>query len=165
MPAAAIVPEEHWTELGRARMRAGEELVLRRRGGHYEIRFNGRELMSDRAHWSETALGTLGCDTLHVAQPRVLIGGLGIGYTLRAALDTLPAAAHVAVAELLPAVIAWNRGPLGELAGRPLDDPRVRVEPHDAARVLRRSAGQFDAILLDIDNGPDDVTFAGNRRL
>jgi len=165
MQPGTAAPEEHWTEFGRVRLPTGDELLLRRRGHRFEIRFNGWELMSDRAHWSETALGALGCEGIIGAGACVLIGGLGIGYTLRAALDALPITASVVVAELLPEVIAWNRGPLGDVAGRPLADPRVTIEPHDVARVLRHSAGRFDAVLLDIDNGPEAVTFAPNRQL
>ena len=159
MQSATAASEEHWTEFGRARLPTGDELLLRRRGHRFEIRFNGWELMSDRAHWSETALGALGCEGMAGPEACVLIGGLGIGYTLRAALDALPQSASLVVAELLPEVIAWNRGPLGQVAGRPLADPRVTIAPHDVARVLRRSPGRFDAVLLDIDNGPEAITF------
>ena len=129
----------------------GAELVLSRRGEDYEIRCNGWELMSSRAHRSEEALARLGCADLPPA-PRVLIGGLGMGFSLRAALDSLPGSARVIVAELVAEIIAWNRGPLAALAGRPLDDPRVAVHCGDVSELL--SGNKFDAILLDIDNGP-----------
>src|SRR5215471_9998421 len=99
MQRKPTVPEERWTELRRSRLRTGDELVLHSRGSRYELRFNGRELMSDRAHWSESALGALACDAIQSPKPRILIGGLGLGYTLRAALDALPASAGVIVAE------------------------------------------------------------------
>lgn len=155
----------HSAELERVRLPTGDELLLRRNATSCELRFNGRELMSDQAHWSETALGALACEDICGDKPRVLIGGLGIGYTVRGALDVLPAAARVVLAELVPEVIAWHRGPLGTMAGRVLDDPRVVVAPIDVACRLGRSAERFDAIILDVDNGPDDVTVAGNRLL
>ncbi len=136
--------------------------MLRRRAGIYEIRCDGWDLMSNRAHHSEQTLARLGCDGLAGA-PRVLIGGLGMGYTLRAALDALPAAARVTVAELFAQVVDWNRGPLAILAGRPLDDARVAVRRADVAALLDGAA--FDAILLDVDNGPDAAMLAGNAAL
>jgi spermidine synthase len=155
---------EAWTELARTRTAGGEELVLRGRGSVFEIRCDGWELMSSRAHHSESALARLGCARLAGAA-RVLIGGLGMGYTLRAALDALDASARVVVAELLPEVVAWNRGPLAPLAGRPLADGRVSVEYRDVAAVLGERRGAFDAVLLDVDNGPEAVMLAGNRGL
>jgi spermidine synthase len=150
------------SELSRAVMPDGGELVLCRRGEHYEIRCNGWELMSSRAHRTEDALARLACADLPPA-PRVLIGGLGMGFTLRAALDALPATARVIVAELVAEIIAWNRGPLAVLAGRPLDDPRVTVYHADVAEVM--SGGRFDAILLDIDNGPATPVYRDAPRL
>ena len=97
--------------------------------------------------------------------PAVLVGGLGMGFTLRAALDLLPRTATVTVAELVPAIVEWNRGPLGPLAGHPLNDSRVAVEAADVAVALRASTGRFDAVLLDVDNGPDAFTATGNARL
>jgi spermidine synthase len=128
----------------------GETLALRRSGEKFEIRCDGWELMSNRAPRSEQAMARLACAGLPDA-PRVLIGGLGMGFSLRAALDTLSPSARVVVAELVPDIIAWNRGPLAALAGRPLDDARVYVHCGDVADLL---VGTFDAILLDIDNGP-----------
>lgn len=152
------------TELARAVMPDGGELVLCRRGEDYEIRCNGWELMSNRAHASEAALARLACARLDRGA-RLLIGGLGMGYTLRAALDALDASASLIVAELLPEVVAWNRGLLAPLAGRPLDDARVRVESRDVAAVLAEAPGGFDAVLLDVDNGPEAVMLPGNHRL
>jgi spermidine synthase len=134
--------------------------------GHYLIRAGVRELMHSGAHASEEHLGWLACERLAArAAPAVLIGGLGMGYTLRAALDVLPAAAVVTVVELVAAVATWNRGPLADLAGRPLDDPRVRLLVADVAGVLAASPGAFDAIVLDTDNGPGDVVRAANHGL
>ncbi len=152
-----------WIELARAHGPGGESLVLRQRGGTFEIRCDGWDLMSNRAHHSEQALGRLGCEGLPGAHPHVLIGGLGMGYTLRAALDTLPAGARVTVAEVLAEVVDWNRGPLADLAGRPLDDPRVALCRADVATLLHGAV--FEAILLDVDNGPDAAMVAGNAAL
>jgi spermidine synthase len=147
---------EAWRRLAEARLPDGSELVLRGRGAEFEIRMNGQELMASRAHRSEAELARLGCTELAGrAGARVLVGGLGLGYTLRAALDALPADAAVVVAELVPEIIAWNRGPLGPLAGHPLDDPRVSVAPGDVAALLQEQHDRFDAILLDVDNGAD----------
>ncbi len=131
----------------------------------YTIRVDGHELMSSRTHGSEEALAALGCATLETAtNPHVLIGGLGMGFTLRAALDILPAQARVTVAEVFSAVISWNRGPLAELAQAPLFDPRVTLVLADVASLLSRP-NQFDAILLDVDNGPEALTLERNDRL
>jgi spermidine synthase len=136
--------------------------VLRRRGGIFEIRCDGWDLMSNRAYHSEQMLGRLACTGLAGAA-RVLIGGLGMGYTLRAALDALPAAACVTVVEMFAQVVDWNRGLLAGLAGRPLDDARVAVCRADVATLLDEAA--FDAILLDVDNGPDAAMLADNATL
>ena len=109
--------------------------------------------------------GSYGEGEQGVWDPRVLVGGLGMGFTLRATLDHLPAAASVVVAELLPAVVEWNRGPLGPLAGHPLKDRRVRVELGDVAAALRSSVDAFDAVLLDVDNGPAAFATSGNAAL
>lgn len=152
-----------WQELGRARVADGE-LVLARRGDEFAIRLRGAELMNSRSHRSEEELARLGCAGLgDVANARVLIGGLGMGFTARAALDVLRDDAHVTIAELVPEVVAWNREHLGELAGRPLDDPRVTVRQDDVARVIH--SGQWHAILLDVDNGPDAFTAPANAAL
>jgi len=155
-----------WQELGRAKAPDGGTLVLRNRGGDYEIRVDGHELMSNRAHGSEEALARLGCELAAAAEaPRVLVGGLGMGYTLRATLDVLPATAQVVVAELVPAVVEWNRGPLAHLAGQPLADPRAQVHTGDIVAYLRAQTVRFDAILLDVDNGPRALTRKGNQIL
>jgi spermidine synthase len=155
-----------WELLGEARTPDGKLLALTRRAGEYVIHADGKSLMSSRMHGSEEALAHFGCRQLAACEaPRVLIGGLGMGFTLRATLDLLPPAASVVVAELVPAVAEWNRGPLGPLAGHPLADRRVRVELCDVAALLRRSAGAFDAVLLDVDNGPSAFTQPGNAGL
>lgn len=155
-----------WEILGRERAPGGGELVLARRGEEYSIRVDGYELMSSRAHGSEEELARLACDRIRgVARPQVLVGGLGLGYTLRAALDALPPTGKVFVAEIVPAVIAWNRGPLAPLCRHPLDDPRVVIEPRDVALVVSAAAARFDGILLDVDNGPTSLTLPANAGL
>jgi spermidine synthase len=116
-------------------------------------------------HGSEQALASLALRRLRVPDACVLVGGLGMGFTLRATLDLLPEDATVVVAELVPAVVEWNRGALGTLAGHPLRDARVRVEFGDVADTLQSSPGGFDAVLLDVDNGPDAFTATTNARL
>ena len=153
-----------WELLGETRTPDGSDVRLMRQDEEYVICVDGRTLMSSRRHGSEEALATLACRHLQsVEEPRVLIGGLGMGFTLRATLDVLPPAATVTVVELLPAVVEWNRHPLGALAGHPLDDARVRIELADVGLTLRRSdPSRFDAILLDVDNGPAAFTAPGN---
>jgi spermidine synthase len=152
--------------LGRARTPDGSDLTLSRRGNEYFIQADGKDLMSSRMHGSEEALATLACQRARAqAEPCVLIGGLGMGFTARAALDILPRGATVVQSELVPEVVEWNRGPLASLAGRPLEDPRVRVELGDVAVLLRTSQRRFDAIMLDVDNGPRAFTQSGNDAL
>lgn len=138
----------------------GGELRLYRRGDEFSIKIAGRgELMSSRVHGSEDALAEQACARLaDSTRARLLIGGLGMGFTLAAALRHVGAHAGVVVAELVPAVVAWNRGPLGAVAGHPLSDPRVSVREGDVARVLTAGAQVYDAILLDVDNGPEGLT-------
>jgi spermidine synthase len=155
-----------WQELGRARAPDGGELVLRQRGGDYEIRVDGHDLMSNRAHGSEEEMARLACAHVETAEaPRVLVGGLGMGYTLRATLDVLPAGGRAVVAEIVPAVVDWNRGPLAHLAGNPLADPRSEVHVGDVAALLRSTTVRYDAIMLDVDNGPQALTRKGNQLL
>ncbi|HUS28050.1 MAG TPA: hypothetical protein VMZ53_06060 [Kofleriaceae bacterium] len=154
-----------WKELGRARV-GKRDLVLARRGDEFALRVGGAELMNSRQHSSEEALAKLGCATLgSVPHARVMIGGLGMGFTARAALDVLPSDARVTIVELVPEVVAWNREHLGDLAGRPLDDPRVTVLECDVTQVIRESAETWNAILLDVDNGPDAFTSPDNAKL
>ncbi|HXL22861.1 MAG TPA: hypothetical protein VOA78_10365 [Candidatus Dormibacteraeota bacterium] len=141
-------------------------MKLVRRGDEYLILADGAVLMSSRMHGSEEALATLGCERARTAERAcVLIGGLGMGFTLRATLDLLPPDATVVVAELVPAVVEWNRGALGPLAGHPLQDKRVRLAIEDVAVTLRSRFGEFDAVLLDVDNGPADVAASNNAGL
>jgi spermidine synthase len=155
-----------WELLGEARGPDGTLLALMRRDREHVILAGGKPLMSSLMHGSEEALATLGCTRARtLAEPRVLIGGLGMGFTLRAALDLLPSDASVQVAELLPAVVEWNRGPLAALAGEPLKDRRVKVDVNDIAVVLRTGGQRFDVILLDVDNGPSAFTESGNAAL
>ena len=144
----------------------GTDMKLVRRDSEYIILANGKSLMSSRMHGSEEALATLGCRRARtLEQPCVLVGGLGMGFTLRATLDVLPSDAIVVVTELLPAVVEWNRGPLGPLAGHPLKDKRVRVEIGDVSDTIRSSSGKFDAVLLDVDNGPAAFSASDNAGL
>lgn len=155
-----------WELLGETRAPDGTALTLTRHGHELVILADGKPLMSSRMHGSEEALATLACRGLREREhPTVLVGGLGMGFTLRATLDVVPAGAVVIVAELVPAVVAWNEGPLGPLAQRPLADRRVRVDVRDVADVLRTTPDGFDAILLDVDNGPAAFTASGNSRL
>src|SRR3984957_11916780 len=137
-----------------------------RRGGEYVILANGKSLISSRMHGSEEALATLACRRARtLAEPCVLVGGLGMGFTLRATLDLLPRDATVVVAELLPAVGGGTRGPLGPLAGHPLKARRVHVDVGDVAATLGASRDRFDAVVLDVDNGPDAFTASKNAGL
>ncbi len=141
-----------------------KELRLYRRGNEYAIRIDGVELMNSRVHGSEDALADLACARFReLKEARVLIGGLGMGFTAAAALRHLPPRAQVEIAECVPAVVAWNRGALSPLAGRPLEDRRVRVREADVADVLlAERPASLDAFLLDVDNGPDALTRPGN---
>ena len=141
-------------------------MKLIRRSDEYIILADGAILMSSRMHGSEQELATLACQRARMLeQPGVLIGGLGMGFTLRATLDVLSSDAMVVVAELVPAVVEWNRGPLGPLAEHPLKDKRVQIETQDVAVILNSRPGQFDAVILDVDNGPTAFTASNNARL
>lgn len=155
-----------WEVLGEASTPDGTSMALTKRDREYVILADGRSLMSSLMHGSEEALAALACSRLRAAtEPSVLIGGLGMGFTLRATLDVLPRRAKVLVAELVPAVLEWNRGPLGPLAEYPLKDRRVQVVISDVADVLATSRDKFDAVLLDVDNGPAPVTSQANADL
>ena len=144
----------------------GGEMKLLQRTHEFTINVKNEELMNSRLHGSEDALAELTCKPLAKRKrPRVLIGGLGMGYTLGAALENLGPQAHVVVAELVPAVIKWNRTHLADLAGRPLEDSRVTVRQGDVGAVIQEKKGVYDAILLDVDNGPEGLTHEGNDRL
>lgn len=151
--------------LGETRAPDGTPIALTRRGTEFMILADGMPLMTSAMHGSEEALATLGCRDIRGRTPHVVIGGLGMGFTLRAALDVLPPGAIVTVAELIPAVVDWNRGPLGPLAGHPLNDGRVRIELIDVRDLLRQSRAAFDAILLDVDTAPNALTLASNQWL
>lgn len=148
-----------------AEIPGGGRLRLMKRGGDFSILLGPVELMSSRLSGSEKALATLACARLAGAAPAILIGGFGMGFTLRAALAVLGAEATVTVAELVPAVIAWARGPMAALSGASLADPRVRIVEGDVAALIGGGRSAFDAILLDVDNGPDGLTRAANDRL
>jgi len=144
----------------------GAVIKLVRRDDEHLILVDGAILMSSRMHGSEDALATFTCKRVRtLPQPCVLIGGLGMGFTLRATLDLLPQHATVVVAELVPAVVEWNRGPLGPLANHPLRDKRVRVVTEDVFATLNARRDHFDAVLLDLDNGPSAFTSADNAAL
>lgn len=141
-------------------------MKLYQRAHEYSISVNNEELMNSRMHGSEEALAELACKRVtNRKQARVLVGGLGMGFTLAAALEHLNADGEVVVAELVPAVVRWNRDYLGHLAGRPLDDIRVAAREKDVGLVIQEQDEAYDAILLDVDNGPDGLTHQGNDRL
>lgn len=138
----------------------GDDFVIKIQGG------SGNQLMNTRTHGSEDALAEIPCRRIASrTRPRVLIGGLGMGFTLASALKHLSADAQVVVAELVPGVIEWNRGPLGAKAGMPIDDPRALIVCTDVAELLRSEPEGFDAIMLDVDNGPEGLTQKRNSWL
>ncbi len=142
----------------------GKELRLYQHDKDFSISVGNVQLMSSRTHESEEMLAKLALERIEEQEhARVLIGGLGMGFTLRAALDGLPATARVEVAELMPAVVKWNRGLLAALAGHPLDDNRVVVREVNAAKMIKEGKGRYDAILLDVDNGPAGLSRTGNH--
>ena len=144
----------------------GEPLRLMQRGKEFTIKLGQNELMSSRLYGSEEALATLSCARLKARpDPHLLIGGLGMGFTLRAALKVLGPQARITVAELVPAVIAWARGPMAEFSGESLLDPRVDIREADVARLIAGGRGTYDAILLDVDNGPQGLTRQSNDAL
>jgi len=144
----------------------GSELRLKKRGAEFSIMLGTNELMNSRLSGSEEALARLSCLRIQGRQsPQILIGGLGMGFTLRAALAELGSDAQVTVAELLPAVVAWARGPMAEVFGDSLTDPRVRIFEGDVGRLIRSGRSAYDAILLDVDNGPEGLTRKDNDSL
>ena len=141
----------------------GPELRLYERDNEFSIKVGNYELMNSRVYGAEDALGKLGCQKIAKhPRARVLIGGLGMGYTVMSALDELGDTAQVAVAELIPEVVQWNRGVLAGLAGHPLDDERVSVHEFDVAELIKTPEGGYNAILLDVDNGPQGLTVKEN---
>lgn len=156
-----------WQHLDTAQVPGdGDELRLMRRGTEYSIMTGGIELMNSRLSGSEEALATLAFERVGDRPGvRVLIGGLGMGFTLRAALAAFGPDATIVVAELVPAVIAWARGPLGGLYGDSLSDPRAQIHEGDVGELIGSAAGAFDAILLDVDNGPGGLSRKENDGL
>ena len=153
-----------WELLDSAKVPGNDtKLSLYKRGEEFSIRMDSGELMNSRVHGSEDALAELACARIaDRPRPRILIGGLGMGYTTAAALHRFGAEGHVVVAELVPAVVEWNRGILGVLAGHPLQDDRVTVREVDVAQILKAEHRTYDAILLDVDNGPEGLVRKGN---
>jgi spermidine synthase len=148
----------------------GGELRLKRRGTEFSIMLGSNELMNSRLSGSEQALATLACKKLAsrktpLSSPHILIGGLGMGFTLRVALEGVGPQATLTVAELVPAVIAWAQGPMREVFGSCLSDPRVRVFEGDVGHLIRFPTTRYDAILLDVDNGPEGLTRKANDSL
>lgn len=152
------------TTLAVSQQADGRRFALVKRGEEWCIRVDGTMLMSSRSHASEVALAEHALEGLS-SKRSVLVGGLGLGFTLRAVLDRVPATARVTVCELVPAVAEWNQRHVGHLARHPLSDPRTSLEIGDVFDVLQRSSAQFDTILLDVDNGPVAASSAGNHRL
>ena len=157
------------TLLGTANIRNnGGELRLTQRGSDFSIHLKGvrGELMNSRTHCSELALAELGCAHIQdMEKAKVLVGGMGMGFTLAAALKATSSTAQVIVAELVPEVIEWNKGPLGACAGKPLDDKRVLVHLGDVAELFKTKKAAYDAVLLDVDNGPEGFTQNDNNKL
>lgn len=156
-----------WVKIDTARIPGSDgELRLMRRGAEFSIKLGTNELMNSRLSGSEAALATLAAKKIEgIKKPHVLIGGLGMGFTLRAALAVLGPAARVKVAELVPAVIAWAKGPMAEIFGDSLSDRRVRIVETDVFETIRAHPNTFDAILLDVDNGPEGLTRKANDAL
>ena len=155
-----------WSLLDTAKVPGGGELRLKQRGAEFAIMLGTDELMNSRLSGSEQALATIACERIRDRKaPRVLIGGLGMGFTLRAALATLRPDARIVVAELVPAVVVWARGPMAEVFGDSLTDPRVNIREADVGDLIRSGASAYDAILLDVDNGPEGLTRKTNDAL
>jgi spermidine synthase len=156
-----------WVQLDSAKTPdGGQELRLKQRGSEFSIMLGTNELMNSRLSGSEEALAKLSCDRIagH-SRPKILIGGLGMGFTLRAALAELGNDAGITVAELVPAVVAWARGSMAALFAGCLDDPRVSVREADVGHIIRSDKAAWDAILLDVDNGPEGIVYKANDAL
>ncbi|MBB5537963.1 MnmC family methyltransferase [Rhizobium giardinii] len=156
-----------WTHIDTAIMPdGGGELRLKQRGSEFSIMLGTIELMNSRLSGSEEQLARLSYGRIrNRPRPHMLIGGLGMGFTLRAALAELPADGRVTVGELVPAVVGWARGPMAEVFGGCLDDPRVTIREGDVGRLIQSAASAYDAILLDVDNGPEGLTRKANDDL
>lgn len=156
---------DRWEVLDEAKLKSGDQVMLRRRGPLYDIRFNGWELMSSLNPDSELELGKTVGRKLGKHAAHVLIGGLGMGFTLRATLDAAPPGSRIEVCEIIPQVVEWNRSFFGHLANWPLRDDRVKIVEADAGQYLSRTEQTFDVILLDTDNGPDRILRKENEGL
>lgn len=155
-----------WILLDTGQVPGGGELRLMRRGTEFSIKLGQNELMNSRLSGSEQALATLACRRIQTRdRPRMLIGGLGMGFTLRAALAVLGPHAEIVVAELVPSVVTWARGAMAEMFGDSLTDPRVNVREVDVSELIRSERAGFDVILLDVDNGPEGLTRESNDAL
>lgn len=156
-----------WVELDSAEAPGGRErLRLKQRGTEFSIMLGANELMNSRLSGSEEALATLTQERLAgAARPSILIGGLGMGFTLRAALAAFPKDARIEVVELVPSVVRWARGPMANLHAGSLDDPRVTIVESDVAKIIGKANAAYDAILLDVDNGPEGLTVEANDAL
>jgi spermidine synthase len=155
-----------WILLDTATVPDGEELRLLQRGAEFSIRLSNNELMNSRVHGSEEALAEIAIGKIsEQTRPRILIGGLGMGFTLRAALRAIGPEARVVVAELVPAVVAWNRSWLASVSDHSLEDSRVSIREEDVASLIMSERSAYDAILLDVDNGPGALTRKANDRL
>jgi spermidine synthase len=156
-----------WSQIDSAPVPGGDgELRLMRRGAEFSIMLGSNQLMNSRLSGSEQALATIACGRLKALErSHLLIGGLGMGFTLRAALAVLGPGARVVVAELMPAVLKWARGPMAEMFGSSLTDPRVSIREVDVADLIRSSRSTFDTILLDVDNGPEALAREANNAL
>ena len=156
-----------WVHIDTAKVPGGgEDLRLMRRGSEFAIMLGASSLMNSRLSGSEEALATLTIERLQEKiKPHILIGGLGMGFTLRAALDVLPSEGRVTVSELVPAVVAWARGPMAEIFGGSMSDPRVGIREVDVRALIRSARATYDAILLDVDNGPEGLTKTANDSL
>jgi spermidine synthase len=155
-----------WTLLDKAEVPDGGELRLMRRGAEFSIVLGQNELMNSRLGGSEAALATLACERMRAREaPELLIGGLGMGFTLRAALAAVGTEARIVVAELVPAVVAWARGAMAEVFGHSLADPRVSIREMDVGQLIRSRLSAYDAILLDVDNGPEGLSRTANDAL
>jgi spermidine synthase len=156
-----------WLLLDTAPVPGGSgELRLMQRGSEFAIKLGQTELMNSRLSGSEKSLATIVCEKIRNRKaPAILIGGLGMGFTLRAALASLGPEARITVAELVPAVLAWAHGPMAEIFGESLTDPRVCLRQADVGELIRSRGAIFDAILLDVDNGPEGLTRESNDAL
>lgn len=155
-----------WILIDSTRVPGGGEMRLLRRGEEFSIKLDGNELMNSRLSGSEQALATFACEQIATrSRARLLIGGLGMGFTLRAALRKLPQDAHIDVAELVPAVVDWAQGPMAAIFGDSLSDRRVHIHKEDVGAMIAAEPSLYDAILLDVDNGPDGLSRPDNDAL